>query len=39
MIIYVNNNGKEKVMNGLNVLLYLVQVVMSLLKKMEDVIK
>jgi len=39
MIIYVNNNGKEKVMNGLNVLLYHVQVVMSLLKKMEDVIK
>jgi len=35
----MNNNGKEKVMNGLNVLLYLVQVVMSLLKKMEDVIK
>lgn len=39
MIIYVNNNGQEKVMNGLNILHNDVQVVMYRLKKMVDVIK
>jgi len=39
MNIYVNNNGKEKVMNGLKDLLHVVRVVMYQLKKMEDVMK
>jgi hypothetical protein len=39
MNIYVNNNGKEKVMNGLKDLLHVVRVVMYRLKKMGDVMK